>query len=58
MKKYAVEVEYSSELVALEQFSDHASAKVKTGESVEVIDVPFVVGADGGKGESSPNFRD
>lgn len=44
--------------MALEQLADHVSAKVKTGESVEVIDAPFVVGADGGKGESLPNFRD
>lgn len=58
MKKCGVEVEYSSELVALEQSEDHASAKVKKGESVEVIEVPFVVGADGGKGISLPVFRE
>lgn len=51
LRKYSVEVEYSSELVALEQFADHATAKVRKGESVEVIDIPFIVGADGGKGE-------
>lgn len=57
LKEYGVEVEYSSELIALEQLADHVSAKVQTGESVEVIDVPFVVGADGGKGELFPDFR-
>lgn len=58
LKKYDVEVEYSSELVALEQFANHVNAKVKKGESVEVFDIPYVVGADGGKGETYPYSND
>lgn len=55
LKRYGVEVEFSSELVGLEQFEDRVCARVrKPGTDsegyVEVVEAPFVVGADGGKG--------
>lgn len=52
LKRFGVEVEFSSELVSLEQREDHMRASVRKRDVVDVIDVPFVVGADGGRGGS------
>ncbi|EIM90564.1 uncharacterized protein STEHIDRAFT_90412 [Stereum hirsutum FP-91666 SS1] len=47
--KFNINVEYSSELVSLEEQEGHVTATIRKGDRTETVDAAFVVGADGGK---------
>lgn len=53
LKKWNVEVEFSSELLSFEENEDSIVAIVKKGDHNESIESSFLVGADGGRGTSN-----
>lgn len=54
--KFNINVEYSSELVSLEEQEGHVTATIRKGDRTETVDAAFVVGADGGK-STYPSFH-
>lgn len=55
LSKFKIYVEFSSELISLDEHEDHVTATIKKADHIETIDAEFVVGADGGRSAFSPS---
>lgn len=51
-ERFGIEIEFGSELVSVEQDTACVTATVRVQGADETIRVKYIVGADGGKGDS------